>query len=170
MTKNDIRKELLNLRKNFVDVSDVIVDEIIKSQVLDNYQKIGIYYPLPYEINLLKLLDTYQNKEFYFPKTLGNDIAFFEVSRGEGFKKGPFHVMEPINNKKTNRDDIEVFIIPCVGIDRSKRRIGYGKGYYDRYLEGYSGLKLAAIHKRCFLDIDVCDVHDVMIDKVFVGE
>lgn len=170
MNKTLIRKELLNLRKNLPDVSDILIEKIKESHILDNYQNIGIYYPLKNEVNLLKLTDIYKDKVFYFPKTKGDSIAFFKSSNYKNFLKGPFGVMEPKEDKEMLRDDIEVFIIPCVGIDKQNRRIGYGKGYYDRYLSGYSGKKIAAIHKALVLDFDICDSYDVMIDMVFVGE
>ena len=62
-----------------------------------------------------------------------------------------------------------MFLIPCVGITNENKRIGYGKGYYDRYLSGYSGLKIGIVYKE-LNNIDLkCDIYDVILDMVFEG-
>ena len=67
-----------------------------------------------------------------------------------------------------NRDEIECFIIPCVALSLHNQRLGYGKGYYDRYLAGYKGLKIGIVYKNAILDIDM-DSYDLVLDIVYSG-
>ena len=77
--------------------------------------------------------------------------------------------MEPISNELMNRDEIDVFIVPCVGITKDRQRIGYGKGYYDRYLKGYKGITIGVNYKE-LSNIDFkCDSWDLVLDYVIVG-
>ena len=169
MDKIEVRKNILEKRKSLYDVSNDLIKKLIDSKILDNCNNIGIYYPLPYEVNVLPLLKYYKDKCFCFPKTIGNDILFYKENDLKNFLKGKFNVMEPKSSDLVNSDKIDAFIIPCVGIDSFNRRIGYGKGYYDRYLQNYKGLKIALINKELYLDFKVCDDFDIKIDKVFVG-
>jgi 5-formyltetrahydrofolate cyclo-ligase len=75
--------------------------------------------------------------------------------------------MEPIGIKK-ERDEIECFLIPCVATTLDKYRIGYGKGYYDRYLEGYKGKKIGITYKNTSLECKA-DSYDVLLDIVLMG-
>ena len=109
--------------------------------------------------------DYYKDIEFYLPKT-ENDLSFIKYD-GNLFD-GPFHTKEPIGNA-INRDLIECFIIPCVAISKDLKRIGYGKGYYDKYLKDYKGLKIGI----CYNDVKALDVlmddFDLKLDIIFTG-
>ncbi len=166
LSKKDIRKSLLIKRRDLSNISDAIVSDILASNVLDNLNVIGIYYPLPGEINVLKLLELYPNKTFCFPKT-ENEIAFYKENDLNKFAPAKFNVYEPITNNFIKRDEIDGFIIPSVGITKDNKRIGYGKGYYDRYLEGYKGLKIGVIYKE-LNNVDILgDSYDISFDMIF---
>lgn len=168
LSKKELRKSLLNKRDTLKDVSLSIVRAIIDSKILDKYNTIGIYYPLKGEINLLPLVDYYKDKSFCFPKT-EDTISFYMENDLTNFSEKKFNVLEPNSNNFIARDDIECFIVPCVGITKNRQRIGYGKGYYDRYLMGYNGLKIAGIYKE-LNNIDFkCDDYDLVLDYVFEG-
>ena len=168
MDKKEYRRIALKERKTLADPSKLLIKKLIDSKILENAKRIGIYYPLPYEINPLSLIDKYKDKEFCFPKTIGDDIRFY-LDENKGFLKGAFSVYEPISDILVDRDNIDAFIIPCVAITKDNKRIGYGKGYYDRYLEGYKGIKIALNYKE-LVNVDVdSDIFDVVIDYVIMG-
>lgn len=168
MDKKELRKSLIIKRDSLKDISLNICKQIIDSHLLDNAKTIGIYYPLKSEISVLPLIDIYKDKSFCFPKT-NEEISFYKENDINNFKEAKFHVMEPISNEYVRRDMIDVFIIPCVGITADFKRIGYGKGYYDRYLEGYKGLTIGINYKELSnLDFE-CDSWDLKLDYVIVG-
>ena len=168
LNKKDLRKELLIKRDTLRDVSLSIVKDIVESNILDKFNIIGIYYPLKGEINLLSLLDKYKDKVFCFPKT-SDEITFYAENDLSNFSEAKFHVMEPNSKAFVERDRIECFLIPCVGITKDRQRIGYGKGYYDRYLEGYEGLKIGIIYKE-LNNIDFkCDSDDLTLALIIEG-
>jgi len=167
MDKVSLRRELIKKREALNDVSLELLNDLYSSKLLENVNTIGLYYPLPNEINVLDIMNKY-NIQFAFPKTIGNDIEFYIDNNLSNFKEGKFHVMEPMSNNKINRDDIDLFIVPCVGISKSNQRIGYGKGYYDRYLAGYNG-KLIALNYKELSNLDInLEAHDIKLDYVFV--
>ena len=167
MNKAEARILSLNLRKkeNKIKASNNIIEALIKSNILNNFKKVGIYYPIGNEIDIMPLINYYKNIEFYLPKT-EDEISFIKY---DGLLvDGPFKTKEPVG-EIIKRDSIECFIIPCVAISKDLKRLGYGKGYYDRYLNDYKGLKIGICYKSAsYLDIEM-DSFDVKLDKIFIG-
>lgn len=169
MDKKEIRKNVLKDRKNKNNIisSNKVINEIISSNILDKYNNIGIYYPIGNEINVMELLNIYKDKKFYLPITK-DEISFASYKIGDELVDGPFNTKEPKGNI-VKRDLIDCFIIPCVAISKDKRRLGYGKGYYDRYLANYNGLKIGICYKEhANLDVVLND-YDVCLDKIILG-
>ena len=167
MNKEEARIIALSIRKqkDHKAISDKVVNEIISKGLLDNYNHIGIYYPIKNEIDITPLVKHYSNKCFYLPKTK-DEISFSSYKDGDMLASGPFNTKEP-TTKDVNRDNIECFIIPCVAISNNKR-IGYGKGYYDRYLANYKGLVIGVTYEDTMFDCEMDD-HDKSLDIVLVG-
>lgn len=168
MDKAIARTKALELRKkeDNIKASNEVLEAIIKSKCLEKYNKIGIYYPIGKEINITDLLTIYPNKEFYFPKTT-DVLEFIKCDSISNLIPGPFKTKEP-SGIAASRDEIECFIIPCVAISFNKRRVGYGKGYYDKYLSGYKGYKIGVCYNSAYMDINT-DEYDVKFDEIFLG-
>lgn len=167
MDKSIARKYALDLRKkeNIILASRNVIEALIKSNILNDFKKVGIYFPIGNEIDVMPLVDYYENIEFYLPKT-NEELSFIKYDGN--LIDGPFHTKEPIG-VPIDRDLIECFIIPCVAISSESKRVGYGKGYHDRYLDGYKGLKIGVCYKNSSnLEIEM-DSFDLSLDKIFLG-
>ncbi len=92
------------------------------------------YYPLGKEVNLLPLAQQALERgmQIAFPRVEGNEMDFYQVSSLDGFREGSFHVMEP-TGKHAIQEKSPLVLVPGVGFDLHGTRMGYGKGYYDRY-------------------------------------
>ena len=167
MDKIEARKIALELRKNkdSKTISKIVVDKIIESKILEKYNHIGIYYPIKNEIDITYLVEYYKEKNFYLPKTK-DEITFASYKYKDSLVDGKFKTKEP-NTKDIDRDIMDCIIMPCVGVSNNQR-IGYGKGYYDRYLEGYKGFIIGVIYSDCVFDCNM-DIHDQKIDFLFRG-
>lgn len=114
--------------------SEAISEHIVSTELYQQAKTVYFYYPLGNEVNLLavarKALDA--GKCVGFPKTEGDIIRFYKVESLEDFQEGCFHVMEPVS---TELLDVEnpLILTPGLIFDKQKNRMGYGKGYYDRY-------------------------------------
>ena len=109
-------------------------------------------------------MNIYPNKSFYLPITR-DEISFIKYNLNDKLMDGKFRTKEPIGDI-VNRDDIECFIIPCVAISKDKKRLGYGKGYYDKFLKSYKGSKIGLTYKECICDKIDIEEHDIKVDKV----
>lgn len=169
MDKSTARKYALTLRKNVIPSisSEKVLMEIMQSKIINDNQHIGIYYPIGKEIDILSLVKKYPNKKFYLPVTK-EELYFVPYTADTLLVQGPFHTKEP-KGEVIPREKITCFFIPCVAISKDNKRIGYGKGYYDRYLQNYKGIKVGICYANS-ADLDVsCDDFDIELDYKFLG-
>tara|TARA_B100000427_G_scaffold111521_1_gene92469 strand:- start:5752 stop:6288 length:537 start_codon:yes stop_codon:yes gene_type:complete len=134
VSKNKVRKKLLILRKkNYkpIVVNFRLLEKILKKNNFSKNKKIGAYYPINFEINCLESLKKIRNIISLPIIGKNNQMDFFEWSFLEPLKIGKFGIPEPNKLKKIYPD---ILFVPMVGFDKHKYRIGYGGGYYDRYI------------------------------------
>lgn len=137
------RKYYKNVRKKIVnkeEKSDIIFNNIIKTDEYKNSNVIGIYKSLLNEVNTDKLINySLINKKIVcLPKVEGNNMNFYRINYiNEPLVKSSFNVFEPLSKdvNRIDKDLIDLIIIPGICFDSNFNRLGFGKGYYDKYLE-----------------------------------
>lgn len=105
-------------------------------------------------------------KNIYLPRVVGNDIKITKVGE-RGFVKGQFNILEP--NETDYLQDlskIDVAIIPGVAFDKNLNRLGRGRGYYDRFLKCFNGLKVGIGFDLQIVDNIPTEPHDVKMDMI----
>ena len=146
LNKKELRNKYLDIRKNIknkAELSDKIIANLLNSALLNKNLMIGCYASLPNEVNTWKLLEN-KSYKLCFPRIQEDTLEFYEVNSSKDFIKGKLNIYEPnISCKLIAKEKIDIMLIPCIAADLKGNRIGYGKGYYDRYLKDYKGLKVA---------------------------
>ncbi|MCR4842816.1 MAG: 5-formyltetrahydrofolate cyclo-ligase [Eubacterium sp.] len=96
------------------------------------------YCPIRNEVDIMpvNLRALERGKRVYLPKTSGDDMAFYQYSEDTGLSPGPFGVPEP-DTAEIYDGSLGIMIVPGVVFSREGFRIGFGKGYYDRYLDAH---------------------------------
>ena len=138
MNKCQIRKKILKIRKQkkikkFIFNFDLILSILKRNKVSGKI--IGGYYPYNYEIDVLQILEKFEKKKFIItlPKIKKNSqMNFFQWSTNDPLAINRFGIPEPISKIVKYPD---VLIVPLVAFDKNFNRIGYGGGFYDRYIE-----------------------------------
>ena len=144
MSKEILRKRLIRIRKiNFSDqrINFIQLKKILNKLNIKKNQNIGGYYPINCEIGSLDVLEKLERNKFKIslPVTKKNNIMdFYEWCFKKPLKVSNRGIPEPSTARKVFPD---VLIVPLVGFDRNKFRLGYGGGFYDRYIEKVSKLK-----------------------------
>lgn len=166
--KRTLRNEILSKRKTLsikerINKSNEIVSQL--TPYLKDKKIIGIYMPMMDEVDVSSLLFMYPS--LGVPKVRNNEeMDFFMISSANDVKEGVFQVLEPTTNIWVNPNDFEVMIVPIVAFDQHKNRIGYGKGYYDRYLKQTKALKIGVAFDCQFVDDINKEKTDVSLDII----
>jgi len=133
--KSKIRKKILSIRKKKnkqnIKFSFSKISKIIKK---NNFKVIGGYYPVNFEINILNFLRELEHKgnQICLPVTKkNNEMDYYLWSYLDLLKLNKFGIPEPEKNKKVIPD---IILVPLVAFDKKLFRIGYGGGYFDRYI------------------------------------
>ena len=108
---------------------------IIKIIKKKKFKNIAIYYSSNYEVSTLKLFKILNNKTRYstlLPVLAKGSMKFTKWNLYEPLKVNNFGFLDPINSKNYLKPDL--IIVPLLAYDKFKNRLGYGKGYYDKFL------------------------------------
>ena len=175
MEKRLLRKKYLQIRNDVINKeqkSDVIFQKIISCKEYKEANVIGIYVSLKNEVNTLKIIEhaLKQGKTVYIPKVEEGYLEFYKYTLGDSLEKNKFGIFEPKADIVTSKDKIDLFIVPGVCFDLKNNRIGFGKGYYDKFLKDITGYKLGICFEEQISkeDIPVSDF-DIPMDKVITG-
>lgn len=129
-----------------------------------NAKKVALFHPLDHEVNLLKLMELFPEKRYYFPKTKSRYMDFRKVSNLSKLIAGKFGLKEPSESAKVEKE-IDVYLVPCLAAS-GNYRIGHGAGYYDRYFKRLNGYKIGIVFKE-LKDLNVLiDNHDIPMDLI----
>ncbi len=144
MIKSQIRNKIIEIRnkkfdKNLKIDSDKFIS-FLKTKKL-NSKFVGGYYPSNYEIDDLELLFLLKKKNFKVSLPIikkNNQMNFYDWSRNDPLKINKFGIPEPLTSKIIYPD---ILLVPLVAYDKYLNRLGYGGGYYDRYIEKLEKVK-----------------------------
>lgn len=165
--KADLRLKAKNIRKslNIDEVSNLIVDLVRKHPYYIMAKKVMIFYPTKYEINLLNLLE--DKKEFYLPKVDGKNLLVCPYCSDDKLEKSCFNILEPCSNP-VNAQNLDLVIVPALMADEKGFRLGYGGGFYDRFLSLYEGnfKTIVVVPKVLYVRELPIDEYDKCIDCV----
>jgi len=90
-------------------------------------------------------------------------MSNYVYSGKEGLQKNLYNILEP-QKGELHSGDVEMVIIPLLAFDRRGYRVGYGKGFYDRFLQGLTTLKVGISFFEAEDDIDDINEHDIRLD------
>ena len=138
MLKKKIRKKILNLRKNNFNEKYKIDFSVLFNILKKNKIRKGVvggYFPINYEIDDLDILRDLELKKFKVSLPIikkKNKIDFYLWSLKDSLQLNEYGIPEPFKNKLVYPD---ILLVPLVAFDYRKFRLGYGGGYYDRYIK-----------------------------------
>ena len=144
MLKSKLRKKILEIRKltnsENRKISFTKVLHLMKKNKMLK-KKIGGYYPVNFEVNTLEILKEFKKRKYKIslPVTKKNfSMDFYEWNSSDPLIANNYGIPEP---RLKNLIYPDVILVPLVAFDKNLYRLGYGGGYYDRYLEKISKKK-----------------------------
>lgn len=165
-SKNVLRQKAKYIRKTLPieEKSFFMVAKIRELVEYKSAQNVMIYYPMRYELNLLALLN--DTKNFYLPRVCGENLQICPFKKGDKLIKSNFNVCEPCSNPIDTRT-LDLIIVPALMADKDRFRLGYGGGFYDRFLVKNPEIPtILPIAEELYVDKLPHEKFDVRVERV----
>ena len=137
MKKSEIRKKILGIRKNNNKKLQINFRDIFRilKKIKTVGKIVGGYYPYNHEVDTIKILKEFEKHNYVIslPKIKKNyQMNFFKWSSKDPLSINTYGIPEPISQKIIYPN---IILVPVVAFDKNFNRIGYGSGFYDRYIK-----------------------------------
>ena len=168
--KTKLRKDALKLRFSNPYVDEIkskscrILTKIIKSSDFVMAKNVALYFPIKNEIDITGLFKI-SNKNFYLPRCSKNNLEFVKFVSFEKLQLSKWGILEPVG-EKINPEILDIIYIPALLVNKKGYRIGYGKGFYDRFLvqNNVKAKKVAVISSEFICPFDFQEENDIKCD------
>lgn len=186
MNKAELRKYLLEKRNSLsreevLSASETIIREI--DALIKKNKSIVLlgFMPLGNEIDLRalykKILAGYYKENFDIdiilglPRVCGKEMRFFKIDLLDNLEKSKFGIMEPrLNGEEIIAKNAHV-MVPLIGLDKDKRRLGFGGGFYDKYFGKHKDNTLYGLVYDFQINIDFeVNEYDIAMDHIFMAK
>lgn len=163
--KNKFRKQCLNRLKFYNNITKIKKDKKICKVLLEQIDRqkaknILLYIPMDIEVNVKPLINVLRKRKdikVFVPYMV--EDSFKAVPFRLPLNTGRFNIKEP-RNSSFKRFSIDLAIVPIVGVDSTFKRIGFGKGMYDRYF-----WRLKENPYKIFVQRTFCQSNQILSDK-----
>ncbi|WP_231663712.1 5-formyltetrahydrofolate cyclo-ligase [Pseudanabaena sp. 'Roaring Creek'] len=173
--KRQLRKTSLDLRslidrETWLQKSQTICDRLANWQTFQQAQNILAFTSFRLEPDLSSLWQRFPDKNWGFPRCLEKDLLWHHVAIADfdsSMRSGAFGILEPRHDlQPIDLASIDLILMPAVACDRQGYRLGYGGGFYDRWLPHSIGLKVGLIFDEFYVDELPHDPWDIPLDAV----
>jgi len=145
MIKSSIRKSILKRRlalseATVASLSSTIQTRLIESDYFIRAKSVAVYLPINNEVQTKMIIVACfeMNKKIFLPRLCSTDLNFLALKPDSQFQKNKFGIPEICNPEAKIAEHIDLVVCPGIAFDSKKNRVGYGGGYYDRYLASAS--------------------------------
>ena len=170
MKKEFLRKKYKEKRdniKNKVTKDNLIYQKVINNKDILSSKALLIYISINSEVDTIKIINYFLNtKNIAVPKIIDNNMYFCYVTNLNELTSGKYNIPEPTNENIVTDFDNAICIVPGICYDKENYRVGYGKGYYDRFLSKNKIKTIGLCYKECMIEKIDNDKYDYKIDEV----
>ena len=171
--KKELRRELIQKRRELSAEKKAIDDlsvfgKLIGLPCFKSAERVLAYVSTQIEVDTLRLIDycLEAGKEVAVPQCVGENMIFRLIKSRNQLRKGAFGIMEPDDSlPAVLRFENSVCIVPALRFNKDGQRLGYGKGFYDRFLEA-SGCFSIGICYEDFMGDFPAESHDKAVDII----
>lgn len=150
--KSRIRKNILmqrrSLRAEFVnETSKIICDKVCELAIYQSARDVCLYSPIQNEVDVNYLTEVSRSfgKKIWLPKVIDDKMDFYFYGEDIPLIAGKYDILEPQSKERLLSSDDTLIIMPGAVFSEQNDRIGYGGGYYDRYLSEHPECKTLAV-------------------------
>ena len=174
ISKKEIRDTILDIRKSFDTdylnrLSTVICNRVLKQDFYKNANDLVLYMPINNEVNLEILMNQAfcDGKNVWLPRVIDKNMDFYSFTQATKLIKGAYGIQEPDTDMILSPDADTLIIMPGAAFSKDMGRIGYGGGYYDKYLSKHPYCKTIAVcYNFQIMPMLPMDDHDIKPDMI----
>ena len=186
LDKKKLRKETLARRDRLTlqereEKSERIAKRVIVSEEFQNANVVLLYDAIRSEVDTTRIVQEVRrwNKNLYYPRVMGCEMKFYRVNETTEMEISPYGIREPKLESTVEygpeKSDKILVLMPGAVFDEEGNRIGYGGGYYDKYLHWLSSMipteniyKVAVAYVCQLVENGVMESepHDVKVDCI----
>ncbi|QQD85483.1 MULTISPECIES: 5-formyltetrahydrofolate cyclo-ligase [Jeotgalicoccus] len=177
MTKKELRKEMISILKNLPADKKLAATRNITERAVgfikeNNYQSVGIVLPMSIEYDTWTLIDKLleENIEVYAPKCnyVDKSMNFHRLNSRNEVESDEKNIPIPDPNQPIN-NDIDLLVVPGLIFSTNGYRIGYGGGFYDRFLSTFKNDTVSLIFSEQ-IGQTIVDDHDIPVDTIITDQ
>lgn len=174
MSKKLIRKEMIATLKS-IDTDkrkqdeQVLMDRLIDFVLEKAYKSIGLIISMPHEINTDKAINVFNERGIdVFSPACDYDtkmMHFYRMNNSEDKQQDEKGIPVP-KNLGERFDDMELLVVPGLIFSETGYRIGYGGGYYDKFLAEFKGDTISMVFEEQLKNNIPIESHDIPVDAI----
>ncbi|WP_214777575.1 5-formyltetrahydrofolate cyclo-ligase [Exiguobacterium sp. s22] len=152
--------------ENRQEVDELIHQRLFATSLWKNSQTIAVTLSLPLEIETSPIIHEAfkEGKTVCVPKVMEQGITFHVINSFDDLEVGVMNILEPTTSPTTQT--IDLCLVPGRVFDRSGFRVGWGGGYYDRFLETYEGVTLSLAYSAQLVTHVPTEPHDLPVQWI----
>jgi 5-formyltetrahydrofolate cyclo-ligase len=174
-SKEILRKKYLLIRKNLPSYdclmkSRTAQQRFLGSSFFSESKVIGLYYPILNEVQTFQIISQaiLNSKTVCLPTIVNDQIIFFKYDPAKRLRIGKYDIMEPETTSENMNHFLDIVITPGVVFDITGNRIGYGKGYYDKFFNSNANQNITLVGLgydfQLILEQITCNAQDVKMN------
>ncbi len=160
-SKKELRSEFKAIRSQLQrkdELSEIICRSFLDTSLYKNCETLLCYYAVGSEVQCNTIIKTalYDGKKVALPVCLNDngDMQFFYISAIDDLKEGMYSIPVPKGNISVcNLKENDICIVPALSFDKTGARLGYGKGYYDRFLSQNHLISVGVCFQACLSEV-----------------
>ncbi len=176
MDKKDLRKILREKRRSIPKVQKEIYDKAISEKIINtdyfkNAEQILVFASTDEEFDTRYIIERcrIEYKRVFYPRCFdkNGNMEFFKVDSVGDLEIGMMGLLEPKHTCKPYKSkENDIIIVPALSVDKNKYRIGYGGGYYDRFLKNFNGVSICPCYSEMCSESLPTDEYDIKVSVV----
>ena len=151
--------------------SEKIHKKLRKSEIFQNSKKIGSYYPVGSEVLTQDIMQEVlsSGRGLFLPKVSGEKIEFRKITDFSCLEMGNFDIMEPKDECPID-NNLDLILVPTVGISQEGVRLGYGHGFFDKFLSEHPTETIALIYEKQIIKKIPRSDHDITMNWILTED
>ena len=167
--KHAIRKKALCARDEShdpVDKSGAIAERLFRQKEYKRAEKVLLYFSIGSEVNTCRIIKgALKTKKVFLPFVDGDTMGYARISSLEELEPGPYGIMEP-RDKSPSREGLDLVVVPGIAFDETGHRVGYGGGYYDKFLPHTKAFTIGLAYEAQVVEDIPAEGHDCPVKKI----